>query len=85
MWRSRSGSRAILTTRRVSREFLARAGSPYEIIILDAFGDSDDRPAGLFMRVLVALPSAVVATAAAVLERVLQNAVDIKAENDLTV
>jgi hypothetical protein len=54
-------------------------------VLFMAFGDPDDRPAGVFMRGLVAVPSAVVATAAAVFERVLQNAVAIKAENDLTV
>ena len=48
-------------------------------------GDRDDRPAGLFMRVLVTFPCIVVAAAAAMCERVLQNAVDIKSENDLTV
>lgn len=48
-------------------------------------GDPDDRPPGVFMRILVTFPSIVVATAAAVLERILQNAVEIKAENDLTV
>ena len=48
-------------------------------------GDKDDRPAGVFMRILIAFPSIVVATAAAVSERILQNAVEIKSENDLTV
>jgi hypothetical protein len=48
-------------------------------------GDRDDRPAGLFMRILIAFPSIVVANAAAMFERILQNAVDIKSENDLTV
>jgi hypothetical protein len=48
-------------------------------------GDREDRPGGTFMRVLVAFPSIVVATAAAMFERVLQNAVDLKSENDLTV
>src|SRR5690242_5171086 len=48
-------------------------------------GDPDDRPAGLFMRILITFPSIVIATAMAVLERVLQNGVDIKSENDLTV
>jgi hypothetical protein len=48
-------------------------------------GDKDDRPAGVFMRILVAFPSIVIATAAAMFERILQNAVDIKSENDLTV
>ena len=49
------------------------------------FADKDDRPAGVFMRILIAFPSIVVATAAAVFERILQSAVDIKSENDLTV
>jgi len=48
-------------------------------------GDRDDRPGGTFMRILVTFPSIVVATAAAMFERILQNAVDMKSENDLTV
>jgi hypothetical protein len=48
-------------------------------------GDPEDRPAGVFMRILITFPSIVVATAAAMFERILQNAVDIKSENDLTV
>jgi hypothetical protein len=46
---------------------------------------SDDRPAGLFMGMLVAFGSIVIATAAAMSERILQNALDIKVENELTV
>jgi hypothetical protein len=49
------------------------------------FGAKDDRPAGVFMRILITFPSIVIATAAAIFERILQNAVDIKSENDLTV
>jgi hypothetical protein len=48
-------------------------------------GDQEDRPAGMFMRLLVAFPSVVVATAAAIFERIFQNAAEIKSENDLTV
>jgi hypothetical protein len=48
-------------------------------------GDPEDRPAGTFMRILVGFPSVVVAATAAMFERVLQNAVDLKSENDLTV
>jgi hypothetical protein len=48
-------------------------------------GDPDDRPAGVFMRILITFPSIVIATAIAVVERVLQHGVDIKSENDLTV
>ena len=49
------------------------------------FADKDDRPAGVFMRILIAFPSIVIATAAAMFEQILQNAVDIKSENDLAV
>ena len=54
-----------------------------EIFIM--LGNSDDRAGGVFMGILITFGSVVVATAAAVFERVLQNAVDIKSENDLTV
>jgi Protein of unknown function (DUF2975) len=46
---------------------------------------SDDRAGGVFMGVLIGFASIVVATAMAVLEHALQNAVDMKSENDLTV
>ena len=54
-----------------------------EIFIM--FGNSDDRAGGVFMGVLITFGSIVVATAAAMFERILQNAVDMKSENDLTV
>jgi Protein of unknown function (DUF2975) len=54
-------------------------------VIFMIFGDRDDRPAGVFMRLLITFPSIVVATAAAMFERILQNAVEMKSENDLTV
>lgn len=54
-------------------------------VIFIMFADKDDRPAGVFMRILIAFPSIVIATAAAMFEQILQNAVDIKSENDLTV
>lgn len=54
-----------------------------EIFILS--NHSDDRAGGVFIGVLIAFASIVVATAMAVLERTLQNAVDLKSENDLTV
>jgi hypothetical protein len=46
---------------------------------------SEDRAGGVFIGVLITFASIVVATAMAVLERALQNAVDMKSENDLTV
>ena len=55
-----------------------------EIIILLNHGN-DDAAGGVFMGVLITFGSIVIATAAAMFERILQNAVDIKSENDLTV
>ena len=46
---------------------------------------SDDRAGGVFMGVLITFGSIIIATAAATFQRILQNAVDIKSENDLTV
>ena len=54
-----------------------------EVFIM--LGDSDDRAGGVFMGIIITFASIVVATAMAVLERALQNAVDMKSENDLTV
>jgi hypothetical protein len=54
-----------------------------EIFIL--MSDSDDRAGGVFMGVLITFGSVIMATAAATFERILQNAVDLKSENDLTV
>ena len=54
-------------------------------VVFIMFGDKDDRPPGVFMRILITFLSIVIATAAAMFERILQNAVDIKSENDLTV
>lgn len=54
-----------------------------EVMILSH--TNEDRAGGVFMGIVIAFASVVVATAAAVFERILQNAVDIKAENDLTV
>jgi Protein of unknown function (DUF2975) len=55
------------------------------VIMLMNNHDSDNPGAPIFMGILITFPSIVVATAAAMFERILQNAVDIKSENDLTV
>src|SRR5918993_2993744 len=55
---------------------LALIGFVAVSVIFMISGDGEDRPAGVFMRILIAFPSIVVATAAAMFERVLQNAVD---------
>jgi hypothetical protein len=55
-----------------------------EIFIMLNHG-SDDPAGGVFMGLLITFGSIVIAIAAAMFERILQNAVDIKSENDLTV
>jgi hypothetical protein len=57
-----------------------------EIWILVASGGDNDNPgAPIFLGLLIILPSIVVATTAGMFARILQNAVDLKSENDLTV
>lgn len=46
--------------------------------------DSDDRAGGVFMGILITFGSAVIAATAAMFERIFQNAVDAKSENDLS-
>jgi len=55
-----------------------------EVFIMLNHG-SDDPAGGVFMGILITFGSVVIATAAAVFQKLLQNAVDIKSENDLTV
>ena len=54
-----------------------------EIFIM--LNKSDDRAGGVFMGILITFGSVVIATAAAMFARILQSAVEIKSENDLTV
>jgi Protein of unknown function (DUF2975) len=54
-----------------------------EIIIL--MSNEDNKPGGIFIGLLITFGSIVVATAAAIFERILQNAVELKSEHDLTV
>src|SRR5688572_12243998 len=54
-----------------------------EVIILS--GESDDHAGGVAMGVVIAFGFVVIATAAATFQWILQNAVDMKSENDLTV
>src|SRR5262245_55460065 len=46
---------------------------------------SDDRAGGVFIDLLITFVSVVIATAAAMFERILQDAVDTKSQSDLTV
>lgn len=54
-------------------------------IMIILMSDSDDRPGGVFMGVLITFGSTVIATTAATFEWILQKAVDLKSETDLTV
>lgn len=54
-----------------------------EVIIM--LNTSEDRAGGVFIGILITFGSIVIATAAALFERILKNAVEIKSENDLTV
>ncbi len=55
-----------------------------EIVIMFTHGDDD--AAGVFaLGIMISFVSIVIATAAAMFEKILRNAVDIKSENDLTV
>jgi hypothetical protein len=56
-----------------------------EVYIFIFVRGTDDVAGGVMMGAFIIFVSAVVATAAAVFERILQNGVDIKTENDLTV
>jgi len=56
------------------------------ILYIRIFHSKDDDPAGaIAMGILTIFTSIVIAAAAAVFEKLLQTAVDIKSENDLTV
>jgi Protein of unknown function (DUF2975) len=76
---------AVKALRTIKYCALAIIGFVVVSVIFLLRGDPEDRPAGVFMRVLITFGSIVVAAAAAMFERTLQNAVDIKSENDLTV
>ncbi len=59
----------------------ALGGEAYLMIVRPG----DDIAGGVFMGLLMIFAAGVIAVAAAVLERLLQNALDLKSENDLTV
>ena len=79
---SQEAVRSLRTIKRCAIAIIAFVAGA-EVIILSHV--NEDRAGGVFMGLVIAFASVVIATAAAVCERILQNAVDIKAENDLTV
>lgn len=76
---------AVRTVRTIKYCTLSILGFVAVSVLFMIGGDKEDRPGGTFMRILVAFPSVVVGTAAAMFERILQNALDLKSENDLSV
>ena len=56
-----------------------------EVYIFTFVRGTDDVAGGVAMGVFIIFVSAIIAAAAAVFERILQNTVDIKSENDLTI
>ena len=77
--------RSVRALRTIKYCALAIIGFVAVSVIFMIGGDREDRPGGTFMRLLIAFPSLVVASAAAMGERIFQNAVDLKSENDLTI
>ncbi|MCJ0902471.1 DUF2975 domain-containing protein [Rhodococcus sp. ARC_M6] len=80
---SPSTVKAVRTIKRCAIAVVAFAVG-FEIYIFVA-NNSDDRAGGVVIGVLIAFVAIVIATGAAMFERILQNAVDLKSENDLTV
>jgi hypothetical protein len=76
---------AVKALRTIKYCAIAIVGFDAASVVFMPFADADDRPPGVVMRVVLAFGAIVVATAAAMFERILQNAVDLKSENDLTV
>jgi hypothetical protein len=76
---------AVKAVRTIKYCALAIIGFVVVSVVFMPLSDPDDGPPGVVMRLLVTFGAVVVATAAAVFERVLQNAVDLKSEHDLTV
>ena len=78
-------SAAVMALRTIKYCAIAIMGFVVVSVVFMPFDDPDDRPPGVVMRIFVVFTSIVVAAAAAMFERILQHAVDMKSEHDLTV
>ena len=76
--------KALRTIKRCAMALIAMIGAAVAYLFIFV-RDKDDIAGGVAMGLAMIFVSAVIGTAAAVFERLLQNAVDIKSENDLTV
>jgi hypothetical protein len=65
----------------ITISILYTAGMPYIILV----ADKDDAPGVVAIGLVIIFASSVIATFAAVLQKLLQNVIDIKSENELTV
>lgn len=65
----------------IAISILYTAGMPCIILI----ADKDDAPGGIVIGLVIIFASIVIAVFAAVLQKLLRNAIDIKSENDLTI
>jgi hypothetical protein len=79
---SQAAVRALGTTKYCAMSIIGFVAGAELFIML---GSSDDRAGGVFMGILITFGSIVIATAAAVFEKLLHTAVEMKSENDLTV
>ena len=80
---SQAAVNALRTIKICAMALVALIAAPEAYLLIVRPGD--DIAGGVAIGLVLIFASAVVATAAAVFERTLQNAVDIKSENDLTV
>jgi hypothetical protein len=76
--------RALRTIKYCAMTLVALVGAAVAYLFI-AVRDKDDIAGGVAIGLAMIFISVVIATAAAVFERLLQNAVDMKSENDLTV
>lgn len=76
--------RALRTIKRCALALVAMIGAAVAYLFIAVRG-KDDIAGGVAMGLFMIFVSVVIGTAAAVFERLLQSAVDIKSENDLTV
>lgn len=76
---------AVKALRNIKRCATALIGFVAGALVFVMLAADDDRAGGVVLGVLLIFGSVVIAIAAAVFERILQNAVDMKSESDLTV
>jgi len=76
---------AVIALRKIKYCAMAIIGFVALALVFIMLADGEDRAGGVFLGIVVTFGSIVIATAAAMFERILQKAVDMKSESDLTV